>query len=114
MVDIWEKLSGDQDDEIRDEEAYEPADDLEPEDMEVSDWPELAYDEDGNEVHCEHCDEETLVWNEAGYWECPNCGERVNRKEFLSLIGAQLPDARCVTCKSNYPACKEWCPYLDI
>ena len=55
-MDIWEKLSGDQDDEIRDEEAYEPADDLEPEDMEVPDWSELAYDEDGNEVHCEHCD----------------------------------------------------------
>ena len=38
MVDIWEKLSGDQDDEIRSEESYEPADDLEPENMEVPDW----------------------------------------------------------------------------
>lgn len=37
MVDIWEKLSGDQDDEIRDEEAYKPADDLESENMEVPD-----------------------------------------------------------------------------
>ena len=33
MVDIWEKLIGDQDNEILDEESYEPADDLESEDM---------------------------------------------------------------------------------
>lgn len=45
MVDIFEKISGDQDDEILDEEIYEPADDLEPEDMEVPDLSELAYNE---------------------------------------------------------------------
>ena len=37
VVDIWEKLSCDQDDEIRGEESYKPEDDLEPENMEVSD-----------------------------------------------------------------------------
>ena len=52
MADIWEKLIGDQYDEIRGEESYEHADDMEPENMEVPDWSELAYDEEGNEVHC--------------------------------------------------------------
>ena len=45
MIDILEKFSGDQDDEIRDEEIYEPADDLEPENMEVPDLSELSYNE---------------------------------------------------------------------
>lgn len=67
-----------------------------------------AFDEDGDCVECDICQEGRLRFRN-GNWVCQDCGNVINRPEYFNYIGAEPPGEDCITCNNNYPLCKRWC-----
>ena len=69
---------------------------------------DYAYDEEGNWVECDVCNQ-PLVFKDGEYY-CAECEEVWSRDKFFNYISADLPGAECYTCDNDYPSCEE-CPY---
>ena len=82
----------------------------------AEDWMNGGYDENGEEVLCDICDEGVMRWNEdAGVWVCDECGRTMTRQEYFDWIGANPPGKKCLnSCCENYPFCKKYCCEYDI
>lgn len=81
-------------------------------------WINGAYDDTGAAVFCEHryCDGELRFDPALRSWYCPDCGARMDRKDYFDYIGADPPGPDCLhDCDENYPWCKHICDryYID-
>lgn len=92
----------------RDKDEYNTIYDDSSEYSDNSEVYEDVYDEDGYFVYCDLCNAE-LKWKDGNYI-CPECGQILNRSEFMNYIGAEPPGPECVTCDNQYPGCIV-CPY---
>lgn len=75
-----------------------------------------AYDEYGNQIHCNWCNEE-LHWNpETRKWYCKNCLKEYDRAQWFDYIDAcYIPNPKCISqCNDNYPVCKNWCELYEL
>lgn len=78
-------------------------------------WINAGYDEQGEAVPCDACDEEMLFDENERWWICPGCGRTMNRAQWFRYIGANPPGAKCLAqCSENYPICKRWCTIYEI
>lgn len=78
-------------------------------------WLNGAYDETGDRSVCDICGQE-LKWNPIDQkYECPDCGQEMNRTVYFNHIGANPPGQICLTaCNENYPFCKKYCPHYSF
>lgn len=78
-------------------------------------WVNGAYDENGDSGICDVCGQE-LKWNPIKQeYECPTCGQEMDRAAYFNHIGANPPGQICLTgCNENYPYCKKYCPHYEI
>ena len=76
----------------------------------ADEWMNGAYDEMGGSAVCDVCRSE-LRWNpEKQDYECPSCGQNMDRIAYFNHIGAEPPGSICLTsCNENYPFCKKYC-----
>lgn len=80
-------------------------------------WINGAYDDNCAAVFCEHrdCDSELRFDPVLHDWYCPECGARMDRKDYFDYIGANPPGPACLhDCDENYPWCKHICDRYDI
>lgn len=78
----------------------------------INEFPYLdpAIDEDGDYVECGICDRWLKYNPKKKVYFCPYChNERMTRKEYFNAIGANGYVKECMTCRGNYPLCKEDC-----
>ena len=78
-------------------------------------WVNGAYDEYGNQIHCDACHDD-LHWDpETRNWYCRSCGSIKTRAQWFDYIEADPPGHKCLSmCQENYPMCKNWCMIYEI